>query len=99
MRSPDAIAVLLAFASLAGVAKADSLISNPNFTSTNATFPGYTTSTNNQISRCLFCSFTPALLRNLQAWCRTPFNKTVRPFQAICTPMQIRMKAMMRNTP
>ncbi len=50
MRSSVAVAVLLAFGSLAGVAKANSLISNPNFTSTNSTFPGYTTGTYNQIS-------------------------------------------------
>ena len=32
-------------------------------------------------------------------WCRIPLSSTVKPFQAIWTPMQMRMKAMMRRMP
>ncbi len=52
MRSILVVAGFVALAGIAGVAKADNLVSNPNFTSTNYAFPGYTTpsSTSNQIS-------------------------------------------------
>ncbi len=50
MRSIRIIAGLFALASVAGAAKADNFVSNSDFTSTNSTFPGYTTTTNNLIS-------------------------------------------------
>ena len=49
MRSNVLLAGIFALASVAGAAKADNIVTNPDFTSTNATFPGYTSSTNNQI--------------------------------------------------
>ena len=50
MRSTFLVTGIFALATLPGAAKADNIVTNPDFTSTNATFPGYTTATNNQIS-------------------------------------------------
>lgn len=53
MRPSVVLAGIFALASIAGVAKADNIVSNPNFTSTNYAFPGYAgspSSSNNQIS-------------------------------------------------
>ena len=50
MRPIVLLAGIFALVSVAGAAKADNIVSNPDFASTNSSFPGYTTGTNNQIS-------------------------------------------------
>lgn len=50
MRPSVFLTAIFALASVAGVAKADNIVSNPDFTPSNYVFPGYASTTTNQIS-------------------------------------------------